>query len=64
MKKIKIVCHILDENNRIISEFYEWADSDGWKHDYYSPIITPGVFFQEELGDGFLGTINRQFSTL
>jgi hypothetical protein len=43
----------------------EWLDGDGWKHDYYSPLVTNGVLSYEELGDGFLDSlIRREFTGL
>jgi len=59
---IKFKCIVMGNNKEKIAEFHEWLDGDGWKHDYYAPIVTNGVFSHEELGDGWFGEIiRRQF---
>jgi len=59
-REIKFRCYILDNNGNVEVYFNEWLDGDGWKHDYYAPLVTNGVFSHEELGDGFLGKIVRK----
>lgn len=60
---IKFRVYILDNSGKVKCYFHEWLDGDGWKHDYYAPIVSNGVFSHEELGDGFFGEIVRkQFS--
>ena len=62
---IKFRVYILDNSGKVKCYFHEWLDGDGWKHDYYAPIVCNGVFNHEELGDGFLGQIIRkQFTGL
>lgn len=57
---IKFRVYILDNKGKVECCFHEWLDGDGWKHDYYAPIVCNGVFSHEELGDGFLGEIVRK----
>lgn len=65
MRTIKFRVYILDKNGKVECHFHEWLDGDGWKHDYYAPLVTNGVFSHEELGDGFFGEIVRkQFTGL
>ena len=65
MRQIKFQCLIIGNDGKVQSVFSEWLDGDGWKHDYYAPLVTNGVFSHEELGDGFLGKIvRRQFTGL
>ena len=43
----------------------EWIDGDGWKHDFYKPLVSNGVFNHEDLGEGFLDDlIRRQYTGL
>jgi hypothetical protein len=64
-REIKFNCIITGNNKEKIAEFTEWLDGDGWKHDYYAPLVTNGVFHHEELGDGWMGEIiRRQFTGL
>ena len=64
-REIKFRVYILDKSGKVECYFHEWLDGDGWKHDYYWPLVTNGVFIHEELGDGFLGKIVRtQFAGL
>jgi hypothetical protein len=63
MREIKFRCYILDKAGKVEAYFHEWLDGDGWKYDYYSPLVTNGVFSHEELGDGFFGEIIRVLHT-
>jgi len=60
MRDIKFKCYILDNQGKVECTFHEWLDGDGWKHDYYSPLVTNGVFSYEDLGGGFIGEIIRK----
>ena len=65
MREIKFHCIITGNNKEVIKEYYEWLDGDGWKHDYYVPLVTNGVFSHEELGDVWMGEIiRRQYTGL
>ena len=57
---IKFRVYILDNSGKVKCYFHEWLDGDGWKHDYYAPIVSNGVFSHKELGDGFFGEIVRK----
>jgi hypothetical protein len=62
---IKFDCIITGNNKELIGRYNEWLDGDGWKHDYYSPLVTNDVFNHQELGDddGWFGNIvRRQFT--
>jgi len=59
MREIKFKCLIIGNDKKVVNEFYEWLDGDGWKHSYYAPLVMNGVFSYDELGDGFLGEIVR-----
>ena len=59
MRDIKFECIVLGNKKEVIARFNEWLDGDGWKHDYYAPLVTNGVFSHEELGDGWFGEIIR-----
>ena len=63
MRDIRFHCIITGNHGEVIKEYHEWFGGDGWKHDYYSPLVTNGVFSHEELGDGWMGEITRREST-
>jgi len=58
--EVKFNCIVTGNNKKKIAEFTEWLDGDGWKHDYYAPLVTNGVFDHRELGDGWFGEIIRR----
>jgi len=58
--EIKFNCIVTGNQKEKIAEFTEWLDGDGWKHDYYAPLVTNGVFDHQELGDGWFGKIIRR----
>ncbi len=58
--EIKFNCIVTGNQKEKIAEFTEWLDGDGWKHDYYAPLVTNGVFDHRELGDGWHGEIIRR----
>lgn len=58
--EIKFNCIVLGNQKEKIAEFTEWLDGDGWKHDYYAPLVSNGVFDHRELGDGWFGDIIRR----
>jgi|688.fasta_scaffold73636_3 uncharacterized phage protein (TIGR01671 family) len=58
--EIKFNCIVLGNQKEKIAEFTEWLDGDGWKHNYYAPLVTNGVFDHRELGDGWFGEIIRR----
>jgi len=57
---IKFNCIVTGNDKQVIKTYTEWLDGDGWKHDFYSPLVTNGVFDHQELGDGWLGDIIRR----
>jgi uncharacterized phage protein (TIGR01671 family) len=57
MRELKFRATVKNQDGTIHAIFHEWLDGDGWKHDFYAPLVTNGVFNHEELGDGFLGEI-------
>lgn len=61
--EIKFEVLVTGNNKELIHKFHEWLEPDGWKHDFYAPLVTNGVFHHEELGDGWNGEIiRRQFT--
>ena len=65
MIEIKFQCIVAGNHGQVIRIFNEWLDGDGWKHDYYAPLVTNGIFNHEELGDGWMGDIiRRQYAGL
>jgi len=58
--EIKFNCIVTGNQKEKIAEFTEWLDGDGWKHDYYAPLVSNGVFDHRELGDGWHGEIIRR----
>lgn len=65
MREIKFEVIITDNKKELNCKFYEWLDVDGWKHSYYKPLVTNGVFHFDELGDGWMGEIiRRQYTGL
>ena len=64
-REIKFEVLVIGNNKELISRSYEWLEPDGWKHDYYEPIVANGVFHYQDLGDGWNGEIiRRQFTGL
>lgn len=55
MREIKY--KVITKSGKILC--YEWFDGDGWKNDYYAPLVSNGIFNYEELGDGFIEDIIR-----
>lgn len=54
---------VIQETGELVCN--EWLDGDGWKHDYFAPLVTNGTFSEELLGDGFLKHLVRlQFTGL
>lgn len=59
-RQIKFHVIVTGNAGEKVAEFYEWLDGDGWKHSYYAPLVTNGVFSHYELGDGWMGEIIRR----
>ena len=63
--EIKFEVIISGNDQDLIYKFHEWLEPDGWKHDFYDPLVSNGVFHHEQLGDGWNGEIiRRQFTGL
>lgn len=65
-REIKFEVIITGNHKELICKFTEYlVDGEGWKHTYYAPMVTNGVFDFQELGDGWMGEIiRRQYTGL